>query len=175
MWLIEFIKSNYYLKNLLPLLVFVFCFDFIYITSVIFLEKKNNNSKFVSFLNALVLTTFLYVSFIKVMGFSRFDYIFDGIKFINNYVIILLYGLITLLSSGSNIILSFTTLLISSFNFLFSLSRIDFSILFEYLIPNIKIIIKQSIYYSINLVKLVINTVRNFNNPIHILNCSFNC
>ena len=175
MWLIEFIKSNYYLKNLLPLLVFVFCFWFIYITSVIFLEKKNNNSKFVSFLNALVLTTFLYVSFIKVMGFSRFDYIFDGIKFINNYVIILLYGLITLLSSGSNIILSFTTLLISSFNFLFSLSRIDFSILFEYLIPNIKIIIKQSIYYSINLVKLVINTVRNFNNPIHILNCSFNC
>ena len=114
MWLIEFIKSNYYLKNLLPLLVFVFCFGFIYITSVIFLEKKNNNSKFVSFLNALVLTTFLYVSFIKVMGFSRFDYIFDGIKFINNYVIILLYGLITLLSSGSNIILSFTTLLISS-------------------------------------------------------------
>ena len=109
------------------------------------------------------------------MGFSRFDYIFDGIKFINNYVIILLYGLITLLSSVSNIILSFTTLLISSFNFLFSLSRIDFSILFEYLIPNIKIIIKQSIYYSINLVKLVINTVRNFNNPIHILNCSFNC
>ena len=175
MWLIEFIKSNYYLKNLLPLLVFVFCFGFIYIISVIFLEKKNNNSKFVSFLNALVLTTFLYVSFIKVMGFSRFDYIFDGIKFINNYVIILLYGLITLLSSGSNIILSFTTLLISSFNFLFSLSRIDFSILFEYLIPNIKIIIKQSIYYSINLVKLVINTVRNFNNPIHILNCSFNC
>ena len=87
MWLIEFIKSNYYLKNLLPLLVFVFCFGFIYITSVIFLEKKNNNSKFVSFLNALVLTTFLYVSFIKVMGFSRFDYIFDGIKFINNYVI----------------------------------------------------------------------------------------
>ena len=171
MWLIEFIKSNYYLKNLLPLLVFVFCFGFIYITSVIFLEKKNNNSKFVSFLNALVLTTFLYVSFIKVMGFSRFDYIFDGIKFINNYVIILLYGLITLLSSGSNIILSFTTLLISSF----SLSRIDFSILFEYLIPNIKIIIKQSIYYSINLVKLVINTVRNFNNPIRILNCSFNC
>ena len=175
MWLIEFIKSNYYLKNLLPLLVFVFCFRFIYITSVILLEKKNNNSKFVSFLNALVLTTFLYVSFIKVMGFSRFDYIFDGIKFINNYVIILLYGLITLLSSGSNIILSFTTLLISSFNFLFSLSRIDFSILFEYIIPNIKIIIKQSIYYSINLVKLVINTVRNFNNPIHILNCSFNC
>ena len=175
MWLIEFIKSNYYLKNLLPLLVFAFCFGFIYITSVIFLEKKNNNSKFVSFLNALVLTIFLYVSFIKVMGFSRFDYIFDGIKFINNYVIILLYGLITLLSSGSNIILSFTTLLISSFNFLFSLSRIDFSILFEYLIPNIKIIIKQSIYYSINLVKLVINTVRNFNNPIHILNCSFNC
>ena len=175
MWLIEFIKSNYYLKNLLPLLVFVFCFGFIYITLVIFLEKKNNNSKFVSFINALVLTTFLYVSFIKVMGFSRFDYIFDGIKFINNYVIILLYGLITLLSSVSNIILSFTTLLISSFNFLFSLSRIDFSILFEYLIPNIKIIIKQSIYYSINLVKLVINTVRNFNNPIHILNCSFNC
>ena len=175
MWLIEFIKSNYYLKNLLPLLVFVFCFVFIYIISFILLEKKNNNSKFVSFLNALVLTTFLYVSFIKVMGFSRFDYIFDGIKFINNYVIILLYGLITLLSSGSNIILSFTTLLISSFNFLFSLSRIDFSILFEYLIPNIKIIIKQSIYYSINLVKLVINTVRNFNNPIHILNCSFNC
>ena len=175
MWLIEFIKSNYYLKNLLPLLVFVFCFGFIYITSVIFLEKKNNNSKFVSFINSLVLTTFLYVSFIKVMGFSRFDYIFDGIKFINNYVIILLYGLITLLSSGSNIILSFTTLLISSFNFLFSLSRIDFSILFEYLIPNIKIIIKQGIYYSINLVKLVINTVRNFNNPIHILNCSFNC
>ena len=160
---------------LLPLLVFVFCFGFIYITSVILLEKKNNNSKFVSFLNALVLTTFLYVSFIKVMGFSRFDYIFDGIKFINNYVIILLYGLITLLSSVSNIILSFTTLLISSFNFLFSLSRIDFSILFEYLIPNIKIIIKQSIYYSINLVKLVINTVRNFNNPIRILNCSFNC
>ena len=175
MWLIEFIKSNYYLKNLLPLLVFVFCFGFIYIISVILLEKKNNNSKFVSFINALVLTTFLYVSFIKVMGFSRFDYIFDGIKFINNYVIILLYGLITLLSSGSNIILSFTTLLISSFNFLFSLSRIDFSILFEYLIPNIKIIIKQSIYYSINLVKLVIYTVRNFNNPIHILNCSFNC
>ena len=150
MWLIDFIKSNYYLNNLLPVLVFVFFFGFIYITSVIFLEKKNNNSKFVSFLNALVLTTFLYVSFIKVMGFSRFDYIFDGIKFINNYVIILLYGLITLLSSGSNIILSFTTLLISSFNFLFSLSRIDFSILFEYLIPNIKIIIKQSIYYSIN-------------------------
>ena len=60
MWLIEFIKSNYYLKNLLPLLVFVFCFGFIYITSVILLEKKNNNSKFVSFLNALVLTTFLY-------------------------------------------------------------------------------------------------------------------
>lgn len=175
MWLIEFIKSNYYLKNLLPFLVFVFCFGFIYITSVILLEKKNNNSKFVSFLNALVLTTFLYVSFIKVMGFSRFDYIFDGIKFINNYVIILLYGLITLLNSGTNIILSFTTLLISSFNFLFSLSRIDFSILFEYLIPNIKIIIKQSIYYSINLVKLVINTIRNYNNPIHILNCSFNC
>lgn len=175
MWLIEFIKSNYYLKNLLPFLVFVFCFGFIYITSVILLEKKNNNSKFVSFLNALVLTTFLYVSFIKVMGFSRFDYIFDGIKFINNYVIILLYGLITLLNSGTNIILSFTTLLISSFNFLFSLSRIDFSILFEYLIPNIKIIIKQSIYYSINLVKLVINTVRNYNNPIRILNCSFNC
>ena len=175
MWLIEFIKSNYYLKNLLPLLVVVFGFGLINITSVIFLEKKNNNSKFVSFINALVLTTFLYVSFIKVMGFSRFDYIFDGIKFINNYVIILLYGLITLLSSGSNIILSFTTLLKSSFNFLFSLSRIDFSILFEYLIPNIKIIIKQSIYYSINLVKLVINTVRNFNNPIRILNCSFNC